>query len=316
MTQVLATAADEYYGYHALNLVGSVKKNSDVFDRTEVFDLGLSLHQRKLLSSVPGVVLRDVPSFVPHWAQGFTWKPWAWMQVEADRVFWLDAGATVLRSLSQALDQIGELGYFLVSQGNELRDIVPPDYFELYALPEALAGRPYVAAGIIGFKPRCEFFRTVLVPTYDDCLAGRNLGFSPDDLAWKNHGLGRMDDPPIRNCRHFRWDQTLLNVHLARTLPDATIADIDEYAGVRSTHEHPQQVIWAHRRRASMRYLKSIPYATETWRNRAWGAWWQIRWWLKLNERFFERTTYVLKARVLRAQTRALLQGLRRSRPT
>ena len=315
MTDVLATAADEYYGYYALNVVGSVKYNADVFDRIEIFDLGLSAHQRSLLEAVPGVVVREVPAFSPHWAQCFTWKPWAWMQIDADRVFWLDAGATVLRSLSAALEQIGDLGYFLVSQGNELRDIVPPDYFAEYALPEQFAERPYVAAGILGFRPGGEFFRNVLVPTYEDCLSGRNLGFSPDDVVWKNRGFGRMDTPPIRNCRHFRWDQTLLNIHLARTLPDATVAAQDEYAGLRSPHEHPNQVIWAHRRRGSMRYLKRIPYATGRWRRRAWGAWWQLIWWRKLNERLFERTTYVLKARVLRAEMRARLQGLRRSRP-
>ena len=46
MTDVLATAADEPYGYHALNLIGSVKANSDVFDAIVVYDLGLSPWQR------------------------------------------------------------------------------------------------------------------------------------------------------------------------------------------------------------------------------------------------------------------------------
>ena len=145
MTAVLATAADEAYGYHAVNLIGSVKVNSDVFDRIEVFDLGLNDHQRSLIDAVPGVVRRPVPPFSAHWAQCFTWKPWGWMQIEAARVFWLDAGASVLRSLGPALDQIDELGYFLVSQGNELRDIVPPDYMERYALAADAGLRPYVA---------------------------------------------------------------------------------------------------------------------------------------------------------------------------
>src|SRR5207302_10986251 len=87
LTDVLATAADASYGYHALNLIGSVKRNSDAFDRIEVFDLGLTAHQRSLLDAVPGVIVRRVPPFSPHWAQCFTWKPWAWMQVDADRVF-------------------------------------------------------------------------------------------------------------------------------------------------------------------------------------------------------------------------------------
>lgn len=300
MTDVLATAADASYGFHALNLLGSVKRNSDIFDRIEVFDLGLSPHQRGLLAAVPGVHVRDVSRFSPHWAQCFTWKPWAWMQVSADRVFWLDAGSSVLRSLSRALDQIDALGYFLVSQGNELRDIVPPDYFRLYGLPQAYARRPYVAAGIIGFRPDSEFFRGVLVPTYEECLAGRNLGFSPSEVASKNHGLGYMPSPPTRNCRHFRWDQTVLNIRLAVELPDAIVADLDEYGGWRSRQDHPRQVIWNHRRPARLRYLKSVPFkGTGAWRKRASLTWWDLRWSFKLHRRFITFKTYELKVRAI-----------------
>jgi hypothetical protein len=305
VTDVLATAADAAYGYHALNLVGSVLRNSDVFDRIEVFDLGLSPHQRRLLAAVPGVEVRAVPPFVPHWAQCFTWKPWGWMQVEADRVFWLDSGATVLRGLDRALEQIGELGYFVVLQGHELRDIVPVDYFERYGVARELAGRRYVAAGIIGFAPGGDFFQRVLVPTYEDVLAGLNLGFSAAEEPGKNRGLTRMESPPIRDCQHFRWDQTLLNIHLALELPDAVVADLDEYGGWRSARDHPRQVIWSHRARGSMRYLKRIPYTgSRAWRHRAFGAYWQVRWWLKLNERLLQPATYRMKARsIVRGRT-------------
>lgn len=301
MTDVLGTAADEAYGYHAVNLVGSLKRNSDVFDRIEVFDLGLSAHQRRLLDAIPDVVIREVQPSTPHWSQCFTWKPWAWMQIKGDRVFWLDAGATVLRSLDRVLAKIDELGYFLVSQGNELRDIVPPDYFDAYGLSETLAGRPYVAAGIIGFQPGSAFFERVLLPTYEDCLAGRNLGFSAQEAATRNRGLGRMESPPIRNCPHFRWDQTVLNIHVALDLPGAHVADLDEYAGWRSPHDHPAQVIWSHRRRGSMSYVKRAPYAGPgAWRDRAFGVWWQLRWWLKLRHRLLRPVSYALKARAMR----------------
>lgn len=300
MTDVLATAADAPYGYHALNLIGSVKRNSDVFARIEVFDLGLSPHQLELLEAVPGVVVRDVPPFVPHWAQCFTWKPWAWMQVEASRVLWIDAGASVLRGLAPVLDRVGEHGYFLVSQGNELRDIVPPDYAALYDIADEALSRPYVAAGIIGFAPGSAFHRGVLAPTYEDCLAGRNLGFSPGELASKNRGLGRMESPPLRDCRQFRWDQSILNVHVFRSEATVEIADLDEYGGWRSPHDHPAQAIWHHRRRGSLRYLKHVPYTgAGAWRRRVWGAWWQARWWLELHRRFFRPSTYVLKARAV-----------------
>jgi hypothetical protein len=271
-----------------------------------VYDLGLSPHQRRLVNAIKGVEVRTVPPFVPHWAQCFTWKPWIWTQIDADEVFYLDAGATVLRSLEPAIDQIRACGYFLVSQGNQLHDIVPPDYFELYGLSEALAERPYVAAGIIGFRPDGDLFRRVLKPTYEDCLEGRNLGFSAEEAATRNRGLGREEEPVIRNCRHFRWDQTLLNIRVARDLPDAFVNDLDEYAGWRSPHDHPRQVIWSHRRRGSLRYLKRVPYAGPgALRARAFGAWYQLRWWLKMNERYRRRTTYRLKAR-------KTLHGLRR----
>lgn len=303
MTDVLATAADAAYGYHALNLVGSVKRNSDVFDRIEVYDLGLAPQQRELLSSVPGVVVRDVPAFAPHWAQCFTWKPWAWMQIGADRVFWLDAGATVLRSLVPALGQIGELGYFVVSQGNQLLDIVPDDYFELYGLSRSFAPRPYVAAGIVGFRPGGDFVRRVLMPTYDDCMAGRNLGFSPGELTAKNHGIGHMESPPLRNCAHFRWDQTLLNIHLALELPNAEIADLDMYAGWRSPHDHPEQVIWSHRRGGTMRYLGHLPFSGRgASRRRLQAAWWALRWWIRQRRNLLQPRTYVLKARAVRGK--------------
>jgi hypothetical protein len=306
MSTVLASAADEPYGYHLLNLIGSVKANSDVFERIVVYDLGLSPHQRRLADSVRGVEVRTVTPFVPHWAQCFTWKPWIWTQIDAAEVIYLDAGTTVLRSLGPAIEQIRSQGYFLVSQGNALRDIVPPDYFELYGLPETVAERPYVAAGIIGFRPDGDFFRRVLVPTYEDCLEGRNLGFSAEEAETRNQGLGRTDQPTIRNCRHFRWDQTIVNARLARDLPDAFVNDLDEYAGWRSPRDHSRQVIWSHRRRGNLRYLKRVPYGGRgALSARAFGAGYQLRWWLKMNERYRRRTTYELKAR-------KTLSGLRR----
>src|SRR6202011_5230612 len=108
----LATGADERYGYHLVNLLGSLRANSDVFDRVVAFDLGLTPHQRLLLDDVPGIEVRTVPPFVAHWSQGFTWKPWIWSNLDAgELVFWLDAGDTLLRSLRPALAQIRERGY-------------------------------------------------------------------------------------------------------------------------------------------------------------------------------------------------------------
>src|SRR4051794_23299854 len=100
MTSVLATGADERYGWWLLNLLGSIHANSrGVFDRIVAYDLGLDPLQRRLPDGVPGVEVRAAPPFAPHWRQGFTWKPWIWAHVDAgEDVFWIDAGTTVLRS--------------------------------------------------------------------------------------------------------------------------------------------------------------------------------------------------------------------------
>ena len=304
MTTVFASAADARYGYHLLNLIGSVKANSDEFDRIVVHDLGLTAHQRALLDRVRDVDVRDMPPFSPHWAQGFTWKPWIWTHLEADAIFYLDAGATVLRSLARALAQIRDLGYFVVSQGNHLRDIAPRDYFEHYRIDPALAERPYVAAGIIGFRTAGEFWEHVVVPTYEDCLAGRSLGFSAGDLR-RNRGLAHEESPIVRDCLNFRWDQTVLNMHLAKEMPDAVVANIDKYAGVRTRHEHPQQAIWAHRARGDLRYLWRLPYTgPRATRARAFGVRYRLHWWLKLHDKYLRMSTYVWKLRKLRNDVR------------
>lgn len=298
MTSVFATGADERYGFQLLNLLGSLYANSDVFDRVIAYDLGLDVRQRELLERVPRVEVRTVPPFVEHWRQAFTWKPWIWTHLDAgETVFWLDAGATLVRSLSPAIEAIEERGYFVVSQGGELRDIAPPDYLERFDLRPGAESREYVAAGIIGFRVGSDFYDRVVTPTYEDCLQGLNLGFSADEVATKNVGLARLENPTVRACRHFRWDQTLLNLHLAKELPDPVVADVDQYAGVASPKEHPQQVIWAHRRQGDLRYLKRIRYTGPgALRARFFGAAVELRWRYKLRNKLFRTQTYRLKA--------------------
>ena len=299
MSSVFATGADERYGYHLVNLLGSLQAKSDVFDRVVAYDLGLDSQQRALLERIPRVEVRTVPPFVEHWRQAFTWKPWIWTHLDAgETVFWLDAGATLVRSLSPAIAAIAERGYFVVSQGGELRDIAPPDYLERFHLPPGAESREYVAAGIIGFRVGGAFYERVVVPTYDDCLRGLNLGFSIDEVATKNVGLGRSENPTVRTCRQFRWDQTLLNLHLAQEFPDRVVAAIDEYAGVSSPIEHARQVIWAHRRQGDLRYLKRIRYSGPgTLRARLFGLSIELRWRYKLRNKLLRSATYRLKAR-------------------
>jgi hypothetical protein len=303
VTTALATGADERYGYQLVNLLGSVRANSDVFDEIVAFDLGLSPHQRRLLEDVDGIAIRSVPAFVPHWREGRTWKTWIWTNVAADRLVWLDAGVTVLRPLDRALCDIDERGYFVVSQGHPVGESIPSDYYTLYDFPRRLAGRDSIAAGILGFRVGSEFYDRVILPAHEDAVRGLSIGFSRSDLGGRNSGLDHGVEPPLRDCTHFRWDQTILNLRFYLAVTDPVVADLDEYAGWRSSHDHPQQVIWSHRRTGNMAYLWRAPTSI---RNKAFGLTYRLRWWRKQKQSWFTRSTYELKAR-------KTLAGLRRS---
>ena len=294
MKTVLATGADERYGYQLVNLVGSVLANSDVFDEIVAFDLGLDTTQRRLLEDVPRATIARVPEFVPHWRHGRAWKTWIWTHVDADVLFWLDAGITVIRPLDRALDQARERGYFVVSQGHAIRDSIPSDFYELYDFPHELAERDSIAAGILAFGVRSQFYERVIVPTHDDAVRGLSTGFSPHEVAGRNTGLDQVDAPPLRDCRHFRWDQTILNLRFYLGVPEPVVADLNEYAGWQSPHEHPRQVIWSHRRTGDLPYLSRAPASRQ---GRMLGALARLRWWRKRHERWFTPTTYALKAR-------------------
>jgi hypothetical protein len=247
-----------------LNLLGSIQRRSNIFDRVIAYDLGLSALQRRLLDGVKGVEVRTVPPFVDHWRQGRTWKTWIWTHVDADAVVWLDAGITVLRPMDEFLRQIDERGYFVVSQGVPNRDCIPSDYYDIYGLSHTFDDEPTIAAGILGFSTHSEFFDRVITPSYEDALLGRSLGFSADEVQKLNKGLDRMQDVVVRDCRLFRHEQTLLGIHFYSSVADPHVNDVYEFGGWQSPKDHPRQVIWGHRRRGDFRYLPRIAYRPAT----------------------------------------------------
>ena len=42
------------------------------------------------------------------------------------------------------------------------------------------------------------------------------------------------------------------------------VADLDKYGGWRSPHDHPEQVIWSHRRSGDLRFLPRVRYRPAT----------------------------------------------------
>jgi hypothetical protein len=306
MSTVLASAADRRYGWWLLNLMGSVHANTrGTFDAIVLYDLGLSRFQRRLAASIRGVELRSVPPFTAHWSQGFTWKPWIWTNLDAETVVYLDAGVTVLRRLDAVVADIHERGYFVVSQGRPLGEIVPADYYELYDIPREWGDRPYVAAGILGFRTDHAFYRDVLVRTFEDCLLGRSIGFSAAEAQTLNFGLHRAAEAVIRDAAKFRHDQTILNIRLFKAVPEPVVADLDQFGGFRSPRDHPKQVIWNHRRRGDFRHLASVPYRLPAGLvGTPFGHAFRARWWLRQHRWLFRPSTYVGKLRRIIAARR------------
>lgn len=296
MSAVLASAADARYGYQLLNMVGSVKANSDLFDAIVAYDLGLTPTQRRLLRSISGVDVRPVPPFVPHWAACWSWKPWLWANTEADVLLYLDAGLTVLRALDEPLEQIRTRGYFVVGTGLQNAVQTPTDYFSLYGLPDDFGATEILGANIVGFRPGGPFFDQVVRATLGDVILGRNLGWSADEVAARNVGINHLDEVVIRAAPRFRHDQTLFNIHVYSSIRDPVVNDVTKYGGSRSPDEHPEQLVWAHRRRAGFPYLTQAPYGTASARAtaRVVGAALQAPHWLRVNGR--DPRAYVARA--------------------
>jgi hypothetical protein len=257
---VLASAADARYGKWLVNLVGSVQRKSDIFDRIVVYDLGLTSFQRRLLEDARGVEVLTVPAFVPHWRGGRTWKTWIWTHLEADLIVWLDAGVTALRPLTDFVEQTTERGYFVVSSGVTTDKSTPSAYYLLYDLPPEFGRNFSITAGILAYARNSAFYSDVIRPTFDDAVLGRNLGFSEADVDKLNWGLDELEYVVVRDCPLFRHEQTLLNIHFYRSMPRPYVNDLHKYGGFMSPCDHPEQVIWNHRRRGDYRFLPHVKY--------------------------------------------------------
>ncbi len=213
----IITATDSSRFYQALNLVGSLQNNSPGFKEILVYNLGIKKWQLKLLSGLKDVRVVEVPPFIAHWRQCWTWKPWIWKNSGYTKFIYLDGGTEALKSLEELCELVERDGYFLVSQfetlkkGHVLGDIIPRDYFSLLRIPESMKSNKVVAAGILGFDLSVPQVNRVITDTFNDVMKGLNLGWSESEL-WRNSGLNKIDRPKVMDCPYFRHDQTLFNI--------------------------------------------------------------------------------------------------------
>ncbi len=266
---VIATACDDRYAPFALNLISSIKNRSDIFDLIVVYDLGMNWFYRWAFQHINNVKVVKIPAFSETYLKCWSWKPWIYTHFPSSTIFYLDAGSEVLRSLNPIMDIIDRLGYFVVSQkqtlplGHFVRDIVPPEYYEKYGVAKNIGSKEVIAAGIIGFKKDTNFYTTVIKPTFYKVLEGDNLGWSESEL-FRNKGIHYMESPPIRNCGHFRHDQTILNLFFYKNINKPIIHPMPIFAPL-VIKPGAIQYIWNPRRENRMHSIKKLSYKHLSW---------------------------------------------------
>jgi hypothetical protein len=209
-----------------------------------VYDIGLSPLECAELRRTQGVILRQMPAFVPHWRQNWSWKLHALTYDLPRYVLYLDLPNFVaLRSLAHWFLSIKRNGYFVVANGQRLVDITPSDYWAIYGLDrKRFEQSPTFGAGIIGFDRHSPSFGAIQ-HAFEGVRQGLNLGRS---VTEKN---ANYRSKIIRDCDCFRADQTLLNLGFRRLFGESLqVRTAVRYCGKGGPRDHPKQYLWYARR--------------------------------------------------------------------
>ncbi|MBP6901697.1 MAG: hypothetical protein KBC73_16500 [Burkholderiaceae bacterium] len=243
---VIAAACDAKHAPYLLNAIASLDQYFPDRPRIVVYDIGLSWLHRVELGRRTGVELRDVPPFVPHWRENWSWKLHVLTDVPGRYVLYLDlANFVILRSLAPWFLAIQKHGYFVVSNGQHLGQVAPADYHDRYGLrsAQAHAWRTF-GAGIIGFD-RQSASRLAIERALQGVVEGDNLGRSASEPS------GKYTSNVIRDCACFRADQTVLNLAFREVYRDRLqVRRALRYGGKGGACDHPGQYLWYARRAA------------------------------------------------------------------
>lgn len=243
----ITTAADSVFAPFLLNLIGSLRTNFPDHPRIYVFDLGMSVSQRKELAGMSFVSLRNPPATPSFWKLCWTWKPIIWTVPSERYILHLDSGVIVLRSLHLWYLSIRRNGYFALSQGQKLPDIAPKSYLREFLGDTPVEKAEVFAAGVFGFDA-LSIAGAAIRETARSCEEGRALGWSEGEI----HRATDHRDRIVRECKLFRHDQTVLNLALRKHLgTELLVRSQRKYLGVGSPKDHPRQFLWHARRKPS-----------------------------------------------------------------
>jgi len=219
MVKILNTAFSSSYFLRALNLIGSIYKNSPTIDYIYIWDLGLKKNELLILKSLSKVVIKSVPVFSEHWRQCYSWKLYILKHTPCDIVYYIDASSTILQDISHIYDYIEKYDYFSIGQGHNMEIQTPNEYWSLFNISTLHKGDEVIAACNFGFK-RNSILSEVIDFSYEMMLKGYNLGHSLSEI-----NRNKSPEIIIRNCHIFRQDQTILNLAIRKVIKHPFLND-------------------------------------------------------------------------------------------
>lgn len=221
--QYYCTSANSRYFPHLKNLIGSIHNtNYENLQEIAVFDLGMSNNEIDELKKIEKVNVYKLEMTNPEILTEIVTAPWgrrvpgcfAWKPVAIKQglelfpyVFYIDAGATILKPMDDIFEHIIEKGYFLssntaIAHNNIVNRITKPVLEEIvYKLPEETQKKILaentimIIAGVQGLSRK--MVDNYVLPMYQ---LSKNINLFKDDSTAK-FGYGEA-----------RHDQTLFSI--------------------------------------------------------------------------------------------------------
>jgi hypothetical protein len=246
--KTLNTTSSSIFFSRTLNLIFSVRYFSSIELKINVWDIGLTKFQ-KLILKLLNVQIKEIEKYEPFWRDCYTWKIFIFKQSTETIFLHLDSGNTILCDIKEIFELIEKNGYFFVDQGQVLKEIAPESYFEDLKI-QGCRDNIVIAAGNIGFNKDNNQIEKLISISFDLARKGMCLGFS---LSEQHRDIEQRF--PIRDCKVFRHDQTVLNCSLGLIDLNPQIMPHEIYSSIAKTKFSK---VFNHRKRSYSFLTKKI----------------------------------------------------------
>ncbi len=251
--KVITTAASNIFFPFLLNFIWSIHKNYKNHPKIIIYDLWLNYFLKKFLLQIKWVDIVKVPKFTSYWNSCYSWKIWIFNQNINNLHLHIDCWSTILWSLDPIYEKIENNWYFLVTQKQLLKYIIPIEYYKIFDISNSIDNYESFAAWIIWLNKKNNVILNIIDIAYNSMLSWLCLWFSKSEI-WKNRWKNKSVF--IRNCKLFRHDQTILNILFYKFINSLNIEDINKYAYI--WKDKPPNYCLIHNHRINFKEIKFV----------------------------------------------------------